>query len=206
MYNALVCNFEALINEEEAIPMELMLIIDKLRTNNIKLIVTTTKNYEDILAYNKSYPFLDYIIAYNGALVYDVNKEKVIYNKPLATTILNKIKTSFSSYQLLFHTWNNKTYQVEVANISTPKFLKIISTENIKVNNYTEHKNHYLFNENTDLLLAVNKIKKSNFSVLAIGLNKGDKKNLEKFSTKFYVTSCYEIISKLKTYFNFLKN
>lgn len=79
MIKVVICEFEILVDSEEAIPVEIMLEIEKIRNKKKKFIITTKKDYKEILEYNKSYPFIDYIIT--NKIIYDVEKDKEIRYK-----------------------------------------------------------------------------------------------------------------------------
>ena len=86
--------YNTLINEEDAIPTSTMLEIERIRQKGIIFTMCTNRQYQEILDYNKDFPFVDYIISLNGSLVYDVAKDKIIYQKKLTKTIINKIHNS----------------------------------------------------------------------------------------------------------------
>lgn len=105
MYKLVISSFDnTLINSEEAISSSTMVKIDEIRRNNILFGISTNRCYKDVLSYNRDFPFIDYIIAYNGAYVYDVNKNKVIFKKNILISIIKKIFNNFKDYDLLFYT------------------------------------------------------------------------------------------------------
>lgn len=83
--------YNTIINKEEAIPTSTMLEIDRIRQKGIIFSICTNRQYNEILEYNKDFPFVDYIISLNGSIVYDVKSEKIIYQKKLTKTNINKI-------------------------------------------------------------------------------------------------------------------
>ncbi len=91
-----------LIDEEEAIPMTTVLAIDSIRTLGNLFVIATGRVPTSVLAYNQDFNFLDYLIACNGAYIYDNNKEKVIYKKALPKQIVRNIKQSFESSAILY--------------------------------------------------------------------------------------------------------
>ena len=55
----LICNFESLMDKEEAITTSTMLEIDRMRKNGGLLVVTSTKELNEIIDYNYSFLFID---------------------------------------------------------------------------------------------------------------------------------------------------
>lgn len=96
--------YNTLINSEEAIPISTMLEIERVRKKGIVFSVCTNNLPADVLYYNRDFPFLDYLIALNGAYVYDVKKEKCIYQKKLSLVTVKKIQKIFSNYKLKLYT------------------------------------------------------------------------------------------------------
>lgn len=115
MIRMLISSFyNTIIDKEDAIPMSTMLEIDKLRNNNIIFIMSTNRTVEDVLYYNHDYPFIDYIIAYNGNCIYDVTKEKVLYQKYLTKKDINSITELFKDYKINYYKENNKVIKIEI--------------------------------------------------------------------------------------------
>ena len=96
--------YNVLINEEEAIPTSTMLEIENFRNNGGVFCVCTNRLYQDVLDYNKDFPFLDYIVSLNGSCTYDVGKEKMIYRNKLSATNIQKIETIFKGYPTTYFT------------------------------------------------------------------------------------------------------
>ena len=93
--------YDTLINNDEAISINTMLSIDNIRNNNKLFVVASSKSLRTILDYNESYIFSDYIISYNGAYVYDTNKDIVLFKKSIPTTSIRKI-AKFGAKILVF--------------------------------------------------------------------------------------------------------
>lgn len=111
MYKLFVSGFyETLINSEEAVSMSTMVEIDRIRKKGIIFVAATENDLDSVLDYNRDFPFLDYIICYNGAYIYDVEKNKVLYKKNIGISIVKKIKKLFGNYKLYFYTSNNHYY------------------------------------------------------------------------------------------------
>ena len=83
--------YNTIIDEEDAIPTSTMLEIERIRQKGILFSICTNRQYKEILDYNKDFSFVYYIISLNGSVVYDVSKEKIIYQKKLTKTNINKI-------------------------------------------------------------------------------------------------------------------
>ena len=96
--------YNTLIDYEEAIPTSTMLEIDRIRNNKVLFAISTNGNYKEILEYNKSYPFVDYIISLNGSYVYDVLNDKCIYKQKIAKVDVKKIYNSFKNYNINYYT------------------------------------------------------------------------------------------------------
>lgn len=111
MYKLFVSGFnETLIDSEEAISISTMLEIDRIRQKGVIFTVATEDDLDSVLEYNRDFPFLDYIICYNGAFVYDVKKDKVIYRKNIGVSIVRKIIRLFSNYKICFYTSDNQYF------------------------------------------------------------------------------------------------
>lgn len=95
--------YNTIINEEDAIPASTMLEIERIRQKGILFTLCTNRQYKEILEYNRDFPFVDYIISLNGSVVYDVAKEKVIYQKKLTKTNINKIYKFFPDIEYIFY-------------------------------------------------------------------------------------------------------
>lgn len=101
MYKLIVSDFDGtLVDDDLAIPLSTMLEIDRVRRMGILFTIATSRCLGDILYYNRDFSFLDYVIASNGAVVYDVNKEKVIFKKSISVVAIRKIYNIFSGYDI----------------------------------------------------------------------------------------------------------
>lgn len=105
MYKLFVSDFDGtLINSEEAIPLSTMVEIDRIRKLGVKFCIATGRILKSILDYNRDFPFLDYIIACDGAYVYDVVHHKVLSKKALGGSIIKKIKKLYHDKYIYFCT------------------------------------------------------------------------------------------------------
>lgn len=115
VYKILISDFEdTLLDEEDAIPLSTMLSLDRIRNQKITYTVISKKSFKTVLDYNKDFPFMDYIIVLDGAYVYDVNKDKPLFKRNIAISIIKKIYKVFEDYNLCFYTldWCNYTKDV----------------------------------------------------------------------------------------------
>lgn len=102
MYRMVISEFDkVLINSEEAISQNSIISIDNIRKKNVLFCIMTDRGVGDIISYNRDFPFIDYIIAYNGAVIYDVSRSKVIYSKSIPKIIVSNITSKFSDYNIL---------------------------------------------------------------------------------------------------------
>lgn len=101
--------YNTLINEEEAIPTSTMLEIDRLRNKGILFTICTNHLYQEVLDYNKDFPFIDYIISLNGDYIYDVNNNKCLFKSKISKIAIKKIKDIYQDYKIIYYT-NNAIY------------------------------------------------------------------------------------------------
>ena len=112
--------YNTIINDEEAIPTSTMLEIDRIKQKGILFSICTNRQYKEILEYNKDFSFVDFIISLNGSIVYDVLKEKIIYQKKLTKTNINKIYKFLPELEYKFYSENeiyNNISEIEDKNI-----------------------------------------------------------------------------------------
>lgn len=110
MYKLFISDFDGtLINSEEAIPLSTMVEIDRIRKLGVKFCVATGRILKSILDYNRDFPFLDFVIACDGAYVYDVVRRKVLSKKALGGSVIKKVKKLYHDKDIYFCTaqeWN----------------------------------------------------------------------------------------------------
>lgn len=99
--------YNALLDEEEAIPASTMVEIDRIRQKGITFSICTNRLYTEVLEYNKDFPFVDYIISLNGAYIYDVEKKKELLKNKLSSPNIKKIVALFTDYPIYYYTENN---------------------------------------------------------------------------------------------------
>lgn len=122
MYRLLVSDFDqALLDSDEAIPLSTMIEIDRIRKLQVLFVVATGRINRSVLDYNRDFPFLDYVISCNGAYVYDVFKEKVLFKKNIGTSIIKKIKKFYLEQSICFCT--SMDYYLCKKDVVTSEFL-----------------------------------------------------------------------------------
>lgn len=99
--------YNTIINEDDAITRTTMLEIERLRNKGILFSICTNRTYQEVLDYNKDFPFLDYIIALNGSYIYDVKKARCILKKKISLASRKKITNIFSDKEIYYYTANN---------------------------------------------------------------------------------------------------
>ena len=149
--------YNTLINDEDSIPQSTMLEIDRLRRSNILFTIITNRICKDVLFYNYSYPFIDYIIALNGSLIYDVEKNKYIYDEPINKKELLQVSKLYNNYKIMYYTNNGyvdnidndtiKIYKVEIEIMK--KDIETFNNIDLKLNKSILKRNKKLFLELT---------------------------------------------------------
>lgn len=162
----IITNFENLIDEDEAINTKTMLLIDDLRRKKHKFIVTTHRNLEEILSYNKSYPFIDYIVSSFGNYIYDVKKNNFLFKNNISLKDQKKIDSIFKENIIKKDKYNAKVYQIKMKKLNMNKF----NIEKINVNYYYTNEHLYLVSNKLTLKEAIKKLinkKDNNIIIIA---------------------------------------
>lgn len=212
MNKLVVCSFEgALINSEDAIEYETMLEIDRVRKEKNYFCVITARDLEFILEYNKDLPFLDYIIAYNGSYIYDVNDRSVILQKKLSKTLVNKLTKLFSENKLKIYTSsdiNDNVTKIDItaSNLNELKqFRDVLLNLNIELNINIDKKRYIIevlpkgVSREKSLAYLAKKLKLNKKDLFVIGSKKEDKNNIKKYKG-FTVKNAPEEIKKIAVY------
>ena len=122
MYKMVVSEFSnTLIDSEEAIPHSTMIEIDRLRRDNIIYTISSDDPFYMINEYNKDFPFIDYIIGYNGGIIYDCLSKNIIYSKSISNSIVKKIYKLFNNKNLVFYTLDYGYYLGNYSNFDYSK-------------------------------------------------------------------------------------
>ena len=198
MTKMLVVDFyNTLINREDAISTSTMLGIDTLKQEGIKLTIITNRLLDEVLYYNESYPFIDYIISLNGGVIYDVSNNKKIYGKKLDNETINNINDKYSDYDIDYYKDDNDIYKLEVQ--LKRKDIKDISNYNYPV--FRLDNNYYLEisnNNSYDALCEIMKIEniKNNEIVAVIG-NLSEKDFINKIDDTYVVSNALKELKSM---------
>ena len=164
--------FNVLSDYEDAIPTSTMLVIDKVRHDKNLFIVMENCSCDDVLFYDYSYPFIDYIIACNGSYVYNPRKKKVIFKKKMLSTDLNRIEKNITS-KTKYYTEEDGVYKIDIIDYKKSD-LELI--KKLKLNYFIN--NNILEVNRCDKLEALNKILKDKYNnkdIISIGYDESDK-------------------------------
>lgn len=133
MYKLLVSDFDGtLVGEELAISFPVVLAIDKIRREKkVLFAVATSRCLGDILYYNRDFSFLDYVVVSNGAVVYDVNKEKILFKKSVLVSNVKKIYNTFKGYDIYACRKDRKFRLVNLEDIKDIYKLEIVCKSDI---------------------------------------------------------------------------
>lgn len=116
MKRIIVSGFEdTLIDDNEAINMKTMLEIDRVRTNKYLFAVVTSNGLDYVLPYNKDFPFLDFILFFDGRAIYDVKLNKLIYKSNINYSIIKVIVDNFFDSDIYVYTAFEK---IKINNLS----------------------------------------------------------------------------------------
>lgn len=105
MKKMVVCTFEnTLIDDEESISMKTMLEIDRLRNSGYLFTTISENDLDYVLSYNRDFPFLDFIVFFDGAGIFDTKLNKVILKKKINYTTTKKIINISLDYDIYVYT------------------------------------------------------------------------------------------------------
>ena len=203
--------YNSLIDKEDAIPVSTMLEIERVRKNNYKYTVITNRSCKELLEYNRDFPFIDYIISYNGCYVYDVENNKCLLDERLKEEDIEFIKTEYPKNKKLYyslHDCNEEDLNLDLYKIEIElsprevKKIELINNKKIKSSIFVYNKKHYLEitsakSSNTkalDLILKLENIKKSDTTAI---LGNDSEIDLIKYLKNTYVVSNAKEIKKI---------
>lgn len=149
--------YNTLVDSEEAIPTSTMLEIERIRKKGIVFSVCTNRTYQEVLEYNKDFPFIDYIISLNGSYTYDVSKNKALYKNKLTKALVKKVSTMYENYKIVYYSEDNifnkysdveekEIYKIEIE-LNDRKDLK--ETDKLNINKSILEKDNKLYLEIT---------------------------------------------------------
>ena len=199
--------YNALLDEEEAIPTSTMLEIERIRKKGIPFSICTNRLYKDVLDYNRDFPFIDYIISLNGSCIYDVQKGKCFVKNKLSLSNIKKINDLFGDYSKYYYTENEiyqsndiiekeEIYKIEIE-IEEEKEKEKLSKLNVNYSIFTWNDKKYLeiTSNRSNMFTGVDKVSiKLNIDlkdVVAIGANESDLALLKAIPTSYIMkNSC----------------
>ena len=199
--------YNTLIDEEEAIPTSTMLELDRVRGNGTFFCILTNRSIEEILYYNHDYPFIDYIIAFNGGIIYDVKKEQYLSRVFMKKEVLHKLNEEFSSFSCLYYTENGvssslpeeEVYKMEVS--ISKKDLKKIGSLDISYTVLEYQKNYSLEFSGGSFLEAIFWLLKKNEisldEVIGVVGNESDLSIVEHIDNTFVVSNASRLLKKI---------
>jgi len=181
--------YNTLIDKEEAIPTSTMLEIDKLRNKGITFSICTNRSKEDVLYYNHDYPFIDYILSYNGNYIYDISKDKIIYSKPLTKSIIKEIEKIYKDYKITYYEEDNKTYKLEIK-VKKKDINLIDKLNNLDISKsiFTYNKEYFIEITSHSIIDGINKLKIPTTEIVSI-IGNNSEKELINIIEKTYIVS-----------------
>lgn len=179
MYKLIVSSFlNTIINDYEEIPMSTVVLIDELRRSGIKFVIATGKDIDSIIYYNRDFPFNDYLITSNGAYIYDMNKNKVIFKKNIGIRTIKRIIKSYYDKSIIYLTNDSR---INLISNEKDKFIEENKNNIYKIDLYFENK-----------LTAEQSLKE--ISLLELDINT----NLQIYNDKYYIEITHSSASKDK--------
>lgn len=179
MYKLIVSSFlNTIINDYEEIPMSTVALIDELRRSGIKFVIATGKDIDSIIYYNRDFPFNDYLITSNGAYIYDMNKNKVIFKKNIGIRTINKIIKNYCDKSIIYLTNDSR---INLISNEKDKFIEENKNNIYKIDLYFENR-----------LTAEQSLKE--ISLLELDINT----NLQIYNDKYYIEITHSSASKDK--------
>lgn len=197
--------YNTLINKEEAISFSTMLEIDKLRKKDILFSICTSRSHEEVLYYNHDYPFIDYIISYNGNYIYDVKKKKNIYKNPLKKTLIKKVEEIFKDKKIIYYKDNKDIYKLEIK-IKRKELDLINKLENLNI--YTSifilNKDYYIEITNNNTYEGINalktKLKIDNNDIITVIGNLAEKEIIANIKKTYVVSNAPKELKEKANY------
>ena len=192
--------YNTLINKEESIEASTIIEIDRLRRNNKLFTILTNRTYQEILYYNKDFPFIDYIVSLNGSIIYDVNKNKIIYKNSLSKEIINRVKELFPNKKIIYYLKdkekedidNDKVYKIEIEINKNERDLINILGNNINKSIFNYNNKYYIEITNKSIIHSIEElIKKERINkneIIAI-IGNDSEKDITNIINKTYVVS-----------------
>lgn len=190
--------YNTLLNKEEAIPTSTMFSIDNMKCQNTFLTIITNRMLSDVLYYNRDYPFVDYVIALNGSIIYDVEKEKCIEKIPLDESIVDEVEKITKNEVVTYYTLDkyypyrpkDKIYKIEINSSKINK--NRLDTLNIKYTTFKYDKCEFLeisgSSPYNSLINLSSKLKLNTNDIMGVVGNLSEKEIIKELDN-FYVVS-----------------
>lgn len=207
--------YNTLIDKEDAIPLSTMLEIERIRKSGNKFVILTNRSAEELAFYNRDFPFIDYIIAFNGNYVLDVENNKCLLDTKLREEDIELIKEKYPNHSKLFYSLDKSycedilctdVYKIEIElKPREAKKVELINNDYIKSSIFNYNKKIYLEITSAksnnckavEILMRLEEITKKD--VITI-LGNDSEINLLKYIKESYVVSNAKEIKKLATY------
>lgn len=204
--------YNTIIDKEDAIPLSTMLEIERIRKQGNKFVIITNRSASELMFYNRDFPFIDYIIAFNGNYVLDVENNKCLLNTKLREEDIEFIKEEYKNNKKTFYSLDKNycedilctdVYKIEIELAPKEvKKVKLINNEYIKSSLFVYNKKTYLEitsskNNNckaAEIIMKLENVEKEN--VITI-LGNDSEIDLLKYIKNTYVVSNAKEIKKL---------
>lgn len=99
----IVSDFDGtLVDSEDRVPMTTVFLIDKLRREGFTFVVATGRCLKSVSYYNNDFVFIDFIVACNGAYIYDVINNKCIFKKNLLISNVKRIIKKYINTAIIY--------------------------------------------------------------------------------------------------------
>ncbi len=203
MYKLIVSDFDnTLIDDFEEVPASTVVLFDKLRRSGVRIAIATGRSLKSVLDYNRDFTFCDYLITSNGAYIYDVVKEKVIYKKNIGVSKVKKIVKMYYDDAIIYltdnNTWNlisdKSAYDIDYDVIKQDDYMNFINENKTNI-----YKMELYFNSLSKAKKALKEIKDSCVGVFANLQIHGDKYIVEVTDSSINkLVGVEKICSKLK--------
>lgn len=206
--------YNTLIDKEDAISLSTMLEIERVRKNGCKFVIVTNRSAKELEFYNRDFPFIDYIISYNGNYVLNVENNKCLIDEKLREKDVEYIKEEYKNHKKIFYSLNenycddilcNDIYKIEIElSPREVKKIKLINNEYLKSSIFIYNKKYYLEitsaksnnSKAAELILKLENIKKSDVVTI---LGNDSEIDLLKYIKDSYVVSNAKEIKKIAT-------
>ena len=203
--------YNTLIDKEDAIPLSTMLEIERVRKNNYKFTIITNRTCKELMEYNRDFPFIDYVISYNGCYVYDVENNKCLLDEKLTEEDIEFVKNDYpkniKNYYSL-HDSNTEDLGLDLYKIEVElsprevKKVQLINNKNIKSSLFVYNKKTYLEitsakstnSKAVELILKLENIKKTDTTAI---LGNDSEMDVLRYIKNTYVVSNAKEIKKL---------